>query len=140
LNLIATLTALFFSSTMSSSAHQPSSSHSRTPRLNRRPLSIAELAQLAHQDLYDDRQELKHYLRAADKYRRNAKHLVAEGDLEGAFIQFAKAATLVLEKLPTHRDYQTLLNAEQRHNLGLVRVLILCLLLRFWEEMECFGS
>lgn len=44
------------------------------------------------------------------------------GDLEAAFVEFAKAATIILEKLPTHKEYYTLLSPTQRHNLGIVSV------------------
>lgn len=94
----------------------------RTPRQYRRPASIAELAHRAQDGLYDETRDLKHYLRNAEKYRRTAKELLKAGDTEAAFVEFAKAATLVLEKLPTHRDYHSLLTNEQRHNLGLVRI------------------
>jgi hypothetical protein len=87
---------------------------------NRRPASIAELARRSQEDLYDETKGFRHYLRQAEKYRCTAKELLQEGDLEAAFVDFAKAATLVVEKLPTHRDYFTVLTSEQRHNLGLV--------------------
>ena len=95
----------------------------RTPRPYRRPASIAELAARAQSGLYDERRDLKHHLRAAEKNRRTAKELHKMGDLEAAFVEYAKAATLVLEKLPGHRDYASLTNDQQR-NLGLVRPLI----------------
>ncbi|KAF9462259.1 hypothetical protein BDZ94DRAFT_1261890 [Collybia nuda] len=85
----------------------------------RRPATIAELAERALDGLWDETKELKHYLRVAERYRKDGKEHVKQGDLESAFVEFARAATLVLEKLPTHRDYHTLLNAAQRHNLGL---------------------
>lgn len=44
------------------------------------------------------------------------------GDLEAAFVEFAKAATIILEKLPTHKEYYTLLSPTQRHNLGIVSI------------------
>jgi hypothetical protein len=92
-----------------------------TPRQTRRPASIAELAQHARDDLDIDDRELKFHLRNAEKYRRTGKELVSSGNLEAAFVEFAKAASLVLETLPAHRDYRALLSREQRHNLSLVR-------------------
>lgn len=89
---------------------------------SKRPASIAELAERALDNLWDENKDLKHYLRVAEKYRRDGKEFVRTGDLENAFVQFARAATLVLEKLPLHRDYYTLLKPAQRQNLGLVRV------------------
>lgn len=46
--------------------------------------------------------------------------MLEQNDIEGAFVILAKAATLVLEKMPTHRDYHTMLTAAQRNNLTLV--------------------
>lgn len=102
-------------------AHAGSARHnSRTAVTPRRPASIAELAERAKVDVWDDSREFKHHLRAAEKYRREGKECAKKGDLETAFVQLARAATLVLEKLPSHRDYNTVLNVNQRHNLGLV--------------------
>jgi STAM-binding protein len=88
----------------------------------RRPASIAELAEMAMLDLWDDTKDFKHYLRMAEKYRKEGKECAKKGDLEGAFVELARAATLVLEKLPMHRDYNGMLNANQRQNLSLVRI------------------
>lgn len=89
----------------------------------KRPASIAELAQRATLNLYDDSKDFKYYLRLAEKHRKEGKESAKRGDLEGAFVELARAATLVLEKLPMHKDYQNVLNPTQRHNLGLVRSL-----------------
>ncbi|TFL07342.1 hypothetical protein BDV98DRAFT_557700 [Pterulicium gracile] len=91
---------------------QPSSS-------SRRPSSILELAQLAQRDAYDLTKPLKHYLRLAEKHRAAARDALQREDLEAAFVEFAKAATLVLEKLPKHAEFKTLLNESQRANLDL---------------------
>ncbi|KAF5325163.1 hypothetical protein D9619_010076 [Psilocybe cf. subviscida] len=85
----------------------------------RRPASIAELAERAMQNLYDESKDFKYYLRVAEKYRKEGKEFSKRGDLEAAFVELARAATLVLEKLPLHRDYQTMLNPSQRQNLAL---------------------
>ncbi|TRM67137.1 hypothetical protein BD626DRAFT_365243, partial [Schizophyllum amplum] len=85
-----------------------------------RPASISELAERALDNLWDERKELKYYLRLAEKYRKDGKEFAAAGDHENAFVSFARAATLVLDKLPMHRDYKTVLNDKHRHNLGLV--------------------
>ncbi|OSD01066.1 hypothetical protein PYCCODRAFT_1345200, partial [Trametes coccinea BRFM310] len=85
-----------------------------------RPATIGELATAASADLWDPSKGLKHWLRTAEKARRTGDSLVQLRDYEGAFMEYAKAATIVLEKLPTHREYQTLLNADQRSNLGMV--------------------
>ena len=92
-------------------------------RTHRRPATIPELAERALVDLSDDKAKLKDYLRIAEKYRKEGKELAKQGDLETAFVLLAKAATLVLEKLPKHRDYHSLLNDEQQNNLALVCIL-----------------
>ncbi|TFK28275.1 hypothetical protein FA15DRAFT_665497 [Coprinopsis marcescibilis] len=100
------------------SATQPADGQAHHRR-TRRPASIAELAEKALDTTWDERRELKHYLRIAEKYSKEGKELAKQGDLETAFILLAKAATLVLEKLPTHRNYQKQLNQSQRNNLSL---------------------
>lgn len=87
-----------------------------------RPATIAELAAKAQENLWDPNKPLKHWLRAAEKSRRTAEAYVESGDYERGFIEFARAATIVLEKLPYHREYSTLLNPDQRQNLGMVSV------------------
>lgn len=93
---------------------------------SRPPATIPELAERALADPFDDRAPLKHHLRTAEKYRKEGKDLAKQGDLENAFVLLAKAATLVLEKLPAHREYHAMLTGEQQNNLALVR----CELLR----------
>ncbi|KIM53982.1 hypothetical protein SCLCIDRAFT_404930 [Scleroderma citrinum Foug A] len=85
----------------------------------RRPLSIAELADRALHNLWDPSRSLKQWLKAADGFRKAGRSYVDAGDLEAAFVEFAKAATIILEKLPTHKEYYTLLSPTQRHNLGI---------------------
>jgi STAM-binding protein len=99
----------------------PSSSNSHSfSSPSRKPATIAALAERALEDIWDERKELKHFLRIAERSRKEGKEYVKHGDLESAFVSFARAATLVLEKLPTHRDYKKLLNESQRQNLTLV--------------------
>lgn len=106
---------------MSSSTHQPrASSHRPNGGSSPRPASIAELAERALDNPWEEGRELKYYLRVAEKCRRDGREAMQKGDLENAFVQHARAATLVLEKLPSHRDYHELLSSAQRHNLGLV--------------------
>ncbi|KAF4576218.1 hypothetical protein EYR40_000457 [Pleurotus pulmonarius] len=105
---------------MSSSTHQPrASSHRPNGGSSPRPASIAELAERALDNPWEEGRELKYYLRVAEKCRREGREAMQKGDLENAFVQHARAATLVLEKLPSHRDYHELLSSAQRHNLGL---------------------
>jgi Uncharacterized protein conserved in archaea len=112
-------------------------SHASNPRSNprqnqnsaaRRPATIAELAERALDNIWDEHRELKYYLRIAEKYRHDAMHFLQQGDLESAFVEYARAATLVLERLPTHKDYHVILSAAQRRNLGLVCIQFICTL------------
>ena len=85
-----------------------------------RPYSIAELAERAKQALGDDARPFKSWLRIAENARRDAKSYSEQGNLESAFVEYVKAAAIVLEKVPAHPDYRVLLSATQRHNLGMV--------------------
>jgi USP8 dimerisation domain len=84
------------------------------------PHSIGELAERAKQILGEDPKPFKAWLRIAENARRDAKGFQEQDDLESAFVEYAKAATIVLEKLPSHPDYNVILSTEQRHNMGLV--------------------
>lgn len=86
---------------------------------SRRPATISELAERANIP-WDESKGFKHHLKLAEKYRRGGKEYARSGDMENAFVELANAATLVLERLPEHPDYNAKLNANQRHNLGLV--------------------
>ncbi|KAJ7082156.1 hypothetical protein C8R44DRAFT_720545 [Mycena epipterygia] len=92
-----------------------------------RPATISELAAAAQADAdAGGTRELKHYLRRADTHRRTGQALDAGTDLERAFIEFARAATLILETIPGHRDYATTLKGEQRANLTAVSRCLFC--------------
>ncbi|KAI0298362.1 hypothetical protein B0F90DRAFT_713962 [Multifurca ochricompacta] len=97
----------------------PPSSQTQGPS---RPHSIAELAELAKQSFGDDTRPFKAWLRIAENARRDAKSFQEQGDIESAFVEFAKAATIVLEKIPSHPDYRVLLSSTQRHNMGLMNL------------------
>ncbi|KAH8827112.1 hypothetical protein DL96DRAFT_1232990 [Flagelloscypha sp. PMI_526] len=84
-----------------------------------RPSSIQELANEAVQNNWDPSKDLKFYLKQAEKFRKVGKEYADSGDIESAFIEYARAATLVLEKLPQHKDYHTMLSKQQRQNLSL---------------------
>ncbi|KAF9531213.1 hypothetical protein CPB83DRAFT_849571 [Crepidotus variabilis] len=100
-------------------SHPPHGRQNSRGNSQKRPASIAELAERAMVDLWDDTKDFKYYLRLAEKYRKEGKECAKRGDLEGAFVELARAATLVLEKLPMHKDYYSVLNSNQRQNLGL---------------------
>lgn len=103
-----------------STAGYPSSAQGSGHVDNARPKSIAELAVIAQHNLWDPNKPLKHWLRTAEKARKVGQSYVDARNYEAAFIEFARAATVVLEKLPTHQEYHVLLNADQRANLGMV--------------------
>lgn len=86
-----------------------------------RPPTISELAEEALEELeWDENRDLKQTLRITEKTWKEARELHQSGRLEKAFVVLARAATLILEKIPTHKHYSTLLNSTQRHNLALV--------------------
>ena len=87
---------------------------------NRRPATISELAERANNIPWDKNKGFQYHLKLAEKYRREGKEYARLGDLENAFVELAKAATLVLERLPEYPDYNEKLNPNQRHNLALV--------------------
>lgn len=85
-----------------------------------RPSSIPELANRAFTNLWDPSKDFKHWLRAAERCRNTGKDYIIMGDLENAFVEYARAATLILDKMPTHSEYMTRLNPQQRESLTLV--------------------
>ena len=95
------------------------------PQGTSRPHNIRELAERAKHFLGEDPKTFKSWLRIAENARGNAKNFQEKGDFESAFVEFAKAATIVLEKIPAHPDYRVLLSTTQRHNMGLVSNLYL---------------
>jgi hypothetical protein len=86
---------------------------------SRRPLTMEELDARARDDLWDGKEALGHYLTIASRFRNDGNDLQAQGDYESAYVHFAKAATLVLEKMPLHREYMNL-PVEKRRNLDTV--------------------
>lgn len=105
----------------------------------RRPATITELAEQALNGPWEADRELKYYLRMAERHRRQAKEYAQEEKLEEAFVEFARAATLVLEKLPAHEDYYRLLNESHRHNLKLVCISPFFALYLSWERSNTAG-
>lgn len=70
---------------------------------------------------WDSSKTLKFWLKAAQLARNKGKDLVNGEDIEGAFVEYAKAATIALEMIPTHSEYNVSLNISQRSNLDQVR-------------------
>lgn len=107
-----------------------------------RPATIAELAAAAAADHHastGSNAELLHYLHRAENHWKAGNALAAaaldtivpaEGnanigvDLECAFMEYTIAATLILEDIPNHWDYNDALNAQQRQSLSRVSPLI----------------
>lgn len=85
------------------------------------PASIGELAERAAQFEWDASHDLKHCLRLAESARNQARAYHSAGDLESAFVFYARAVTIALERLPAHPQYRSALKDAQRDNLGLVR-------------------
>lgn len=85
-----------------------------------RPATIAELADKSREDPWDATKHLKHWLRIAELARKSGKQYAENGDYERSFIQLARAATIILDRMPSHKDYNTLLTTTQRNNLVLV--------------------
>jgi hypothetical protein len=107
----------------SSNVTHPAPPPPQHPAPPSRPYSIGELAERAKQILGEDPKQFKTWLRIAENARRDAKSFQEQGDLESAFVEYAKAATIVLEKIPAHPEYRILLSTTQRHNMGLVSYL-----------------
>ncbi|CAE6415089.1 unnamed protein product [Rhizoctonia solani] len=81
--------------------------------MSRRPFSIAELAARSRPTGYDPSKSLKDLLRTATAERNAGDNARATGDVEAAFIHYAKASTLMLEELPGHPKFVELTTAQK---------------------------
>ena len=90
------------------------------PQSSSRPHTIIELAEHAEQSLGDTTRPFEAWLRIAENAYRDAKSFYELGVLQSAFVEYAKAATIVLEKIPAQPEYRGFLSTAQRHNMGLV--------------------
>jgi hypothetical protein len=95
---------------MNLSTHTPDEPSQMAPSLSanapHRPSSVVELAGRVQDDLqWDPSNTVMHWLRAGEKCRRAGKRYAEIEDFESAFVEYAKAAIIVLEKLPTHPDF-----------------------------------
>jgi hypothetical protein len=88
--------------------------------MSRRPFSIAELAARSRPTGYDPSRSLKDLLRIATLERKAGDEAKSAGDVESAFIHFAKASTLMLDELPTHPRFVEL-TPSQKEAVQLVR-------------------
>jgi len=87
-----------------------------------RPATIAELAEKSREDLWDPNKSFEYWLRTAELARESGKRYAENMDYERSFVQLARAASIILEKMPTHKDYHPLLTTDQRNNLVLVSI------------------
>ncbi|KAI0061305.1 hypothetical protein BV25DRAFT_1826779 [Artomyces pyxidatus] len=83
------------------------------------PIGIRELADRARAEIGPHNQPIKHWIRLAEAARRAGHQALDSGNLAQAFIEFAKASIAVVEVLPQHRDYDTLLTAKQQESLDI---------------------
>ncbi|KAJ7723033.1 hypothetical protein B0H14DRAFT_3520151 [Mycena olivaceomarginata] len=86
-----------------------------------RPARISELIAAAETAAPPGR-DLKHYIRVAESHRRTGVAYMGRASSNAnsafhTFIEYACAATLIVETIPTHRDYQAGLSAEPETNL-----------------------
>lgn len=88
-----------------------------------RPLHYSDFIERTEhqwQSLKDDSRPLKSWLRLVESICRDAAEFDYQVDLESAFVEYAKAATILLEKIPEHPDYWVLLSTKHRHDMGMV--------------------
>ncbi|KAH7106868.1 Mov34-domain-containing protein [Auriculariales sp. MPI-PUGE-AT-0066] len=102
---------------MSSTSTNPSTALTAAGQ-GRAPRSIAELGKAAQGFPYDGSKSLKEILITTSALKKAGDRHRDEGDLEAAFISYARAATIVLERIPSHVSYQELTSVH-RHNLNL---------------------
>ncbi|KAJ7107595.1 kinase-like domain-containing protein [Mycena epipterygia] len=93
-----------------------------------RPVTIAELESFAKPDpdIIDPTLDLQYYRPRAEEHQRAGKELTSGAekgatpsnprgswnkgtDMEQAFVEYSRARTLILETIPAHRDYSTML-------------------------------
>jgi hypothetical protein len=92
----------------------------RPRQRSRRPASITELKQQALAVELDLAQEFKKCLKETEMWRNKGRDCLEKGDLEQAFMFFARSATMALDTLPLHPQYLTNLKEHQRQNLSWV--------------------
>ncbi|RDB18377.1 Serine/threonine-protein kinase STY8 [Hypsizygus marmoreus] len=83
------------------------------------PSSITLLAVEAQQDVPWDRDgDLKQLFGVAETLRKEAQEYLKVGDYERTFISVSRAVTLILDKIPAHREYH-ILTQDQRRDVAL---------------------
>ena len=97
---------------------QGSAAPATLPRTHR-PRSIEKLRALARPATYDSDRSFKDQLHAIGVLRSQSILHHKKGDLENAFLYMARAAALILEKLPSHAQYD-ILSSKQKIDLAAV--------------------
>lgn len=82
------------------------------------PLPLEQLSKMAEDDILPEEEPIGHYLATAEAYHSNGNVLRANGDLEGAYVYFTKAANLISDKIPLHWEYYERLTPTQRQNVA----------------------
>lgn len=91
------------------------------------PASIQELADRAEKSgIWETSKDFKVWLKTAERARHAGQAYDQSNDYENAFVEYARAATLILDKVPSHREYYTRLDGTQRNTLMSVRTPAIC--------------
>ena len=93
------------------------------PPSTERARSINELKDLAKPSAYDPSRSFKDQLRAVKLLRDKSDQYRQDGDYESTYIYIARAATLIIAKLPVHPQYD-ILSAKQKTDLAAVESLV----------------
>lgn len=84
----------------------------------KRPSSIDELVQRARDRPHNASRSLNLLVKDAEQYNKLAKVQHAQCNYEEAFVNYTKAATIILEELPQHRDNNILLSDTQKNDIS----------------------
>lgn len=84
------------------------------------PLEFERLVALAKPVAYDPERSLKDQLRAVEALQRQSKEAEELLDLENAYVYLGRAATVALDYLPLHSQYD-MMTQKQQSELSKVR-------------------
>ena len=86
------------------------------PSAFQKPASISNLVERVDVGIgWNHSEGLTYWLSVAESYRDEGKRLLEqEGDYEGAFVAFGKAASLILSLMPKHPGWSTLTVAQKK--------------------------
>jgi len=85
----------------------------------KQPASITALGNAATVT-WDEKETLGFYLRQAEGYSADGERFLSQRHLERAFVAFTRAGILI-EKIPTHPAYQSIMSENEKQKLFLVR-------------------